>query len=149
MKANMNDVCASIGLSQLRRYESDLLPHRKSIFDQYNSELEKYDWAYTRSLTAESKQSSAHLYLMRFHGVTEDQRDQLIDRLSTNKVGTSVHYLPMATFTYFKKIGYDIKDYPQTFKNYSQEITLPVYNSLKEEQVAYTIEQVIKAFNAL
>ncbi len=149
MKANMNDVSASIGLSQLRRYESDLLPHRKSIFNQYNAELEKHDWAYTPSLTGDGKKSSAHLYLMRFHGVTEDQRDQLIDKLSENKVGTSVHYLPMASFTYFKKIGYDIKDYPQTFKNYSQEITLPVYNSLKEEQVAYTIEQVKKAFNAL
>lgn len=149
MKANMNDVSASIGLSQLRRYESTLLPHRKSIFNQYTSEFKKFDWAYTPSLTEDRKVSSAHLYLMRFRNVTEDQRDVLIDNLSANNVGTSVHYLPMATLTYFKKVGYDIKDYPQTYKNYSQEITLPVYNSLKEEQVEYTIENVIKAFNSL
>lgn len=149
MKANMNDVSASIGLSQLRRYESELLPHRKEIFFRYKNAFDNYSWAETPLLKTERKESSAHLFMMRFKEISEQQRDELILHLTNNKVGTSVHYIPMASFTYFKGIGYDIKDYPTTYDNYSREITLPVYNGLKDEQIDYTIEQVVEAYKSI
>lgn len=149
MKANMNDVSASIGLSQLRRYESDLLPHRKKIFQNYLDGFKDHSWAQLPTLTTKEKKSSAHLFMMRFKDISEKERDELILYLTNNKVGTSVHYIPMASFTYFKSIGYDIKDYPVTYKNYAREITLPVYNSLNDEQVEYTIEQVIKGYKKI
>ncbi len=149
MKANMNDICASVGLSQLRRYEKELLPQRQQLFERYQEAFAEQDWAYRPTLRTENKVSSAHLYMLRFYDVTEDQRDALIDYLTDKKVGTSVHYIPMATFTYFKSIGYNIADYPNTYKNYAQEITLPLYNSLPVEKVDYVIEQTIAAYNTI
>jgi len=149
MKANMNDICASVGLSQLRRYEKELLPHRQQLFTRYQDGLSAYEWAYRPTLKTADKISSAHLYMLRFRSVTEDQRDAIIDYLTENKVGTSVHYIPMATFTYFKSIGYNIADYPYTYKNYAQEITLPLYNTLSEEKVDYVIDQTIKAYETV
>lgn len=149
MKTNMNDVSASIGLSQLRRYESTLLPHRINIFNKYQAAFQEYSWAQTPILKNKNKRSSAHLYMMRFSDINEEQRDELILYLTNKKVGTSVHYIPMASFTYFKSIGYDLADYPSTYDNYSREITLPLYNSLNDEQVDYTIEQVIEGYKSL
>jgi len=149
MKANMNDVSASIGLSQLRRYESDLLPHRKKIFEKYLNAFDQYSWAEVPQLQTQLKKSSAHLFMLRFNNITEEERDQIILQLTSNKVGTSVHYIPMPSFTYFKNVGYDIADYPMTYSNYAREITLPIYNSLKDEQIDYTIEQVLKAYESV
>lgn len=143
MKANMNDVSASIGLSQLRRYESDLLPHRKSIVNKYQAAFSEFSWATCPVIENANKHSSAHLFMLRFNDCNEDERDQLIAYLSENRVGVSVHYIPMAMLTYFKGEGYDIRDYPKTYELYANEITLPVYNSLSDDQTDYVIEQVI------
>lgn len=142
MKANMNDVSASIGLAQLRQYQSKLLPHRKEIFNQYDEGFTPHAWAHKPKLITTGKTSSAHLYMLRFNNFTEVQRDMLIDYLTEHKVGTSVHYIPMAMMTYFKSVGYDIEDYPNTYKQYANEITLPLYNGLTSEQVDYVIMRV-------
>lgn len=143
MKANMNDVSASIGLSQLRRYESDLLPHRLSIINKYKEAFSELPWATCPVLETKDKKTSGHLFLLRFNDFTEEERDQMIAYLSENRVGVSVHYIPMAMLTYFKSEGYDINNYPTTYSQYANEITLPVYNSMTEEQINYVIEQVI------
>ena len=134
MKANLNDVSAAIGLSQLRRYESELLPQRKALFSRYDEHFAEHDWAHRPVMTAGHKVSSAHLYMLRFHGVDEAGRDAIIDYLTEQRIGTSVHYIPMATFTLFKRLGYDIADYPQTYRNYACEITLPLYNGLTDRK---------------
>ena len=149
MKANLNDVSAAIGLSQLRRYESELLPQRKALFSRYDEHFAEHDWAHRPVMTAGHKVSSAHLYMLRFHGVDEAGRDAIIDYLTEQRIGTSVHYIPMATFTLFKRLGYDIADYPQTYRNYACEITLPLYNGLTDRQVDHVADQVIQAYTSV
>jgi len=87
--------------------------------------------------------------MLRFKELKELDRDRIIQILSNNRVGVSVHYIPMAMMTYFKSVGYDIADYPKTFKHYQNEISLPIYNGLSEAQVSYTIEQVLSAYNEI
>ena len=83
--------------------------------------------------------------MLRILGATEAQRDAIIDILTAKKVGTSVHYIPMATLTLFKNKGYDIKNYPNTYARYANEISLPIYNGLKNEQIDFVIASVAEA----
>ena len=149
MKANLSDIAASIGLSQIRRYESTLLPERKAIFEKYNEKFGQYEWAELPPYHSTSKTSSCHLYQMRFKGISERQRDELILEISQKGVGLSVHYIPMAMLTFFKKAGYDIADFPSTYDNYAREISLPIYNGLNQEQIDYIMNTVIDAYEKL
>ncbi len=149
LKINMPDICAAIGLAQIRKYQSELLPDRKRIFEQYNHAFSQYEWAQLPPYYNEDKVSSCHLYMLRIRNITEQQRDEMIQFISEQGVGVNVHYIPMAMLTLFKNNGYDIKDYPTTYDNYAKEITLPVYNGLREEQVDYVIRSVVKAYNAV
>ncbi len=149
MKANMPDLCASVGLAQIRRYKNLFLPERKCIFDFYSNNLKQYDWAYIPTYEKDNSISSYHLYLLRIHGINEQQRDLMIDRISKAGVGVNVHYIPMAMLTLFKNRGFKMKDYPKTFELYQNEITLPVYNGLTEEQLKKVVQVVVKSYNSL
>ncbi len=147
MKANMPDICAAVGLAQIRRYESDLLPERRAIFERYNDAFGRFDWAELPPYESSTKRSSCHLYMLRIKDISEDQRDRMIQFSSERGVGLSVHYIPMATFTFFKNIGYRIEDYPNTFTNFAREISLPIYNGLTIEQVDHVIATISKAYD--
>lgn len=147
MKANMNDVCASIGLSQVRRYKDQLLVDRIKKFEYYNDKLSGFHWAKLPELQTGNKKSSAHLYMLRIKECDEERRDGIISILNEMDVGVSVHYIPMATLTFFKTEGYQISDYPQTYENYKAEISLPLYNDLSFEHIDYVIECLEKAYN--
>ena len=146
LKINMPDICAAIGLAQIRKYESELLPDRKRIFEQYNNAFSQYNWAQLPPYQNEEKVSSCHLYMLRIQNITEQQRDAMIQAISEMGVGVNVHYIPMAMLTLFKNRGFDIKDYPMTYDHYAREITLPVYNGLTEAQVEYVIQAVVRAY---
>jgi dTDP-4-amino-4,6-dideoxygalactose transaminase len=151
MKVNMPDLCAAVGLAQIRKYRSTLLPERKRIFDFYTAELSKYDWAVIPTYVSASGKtvSSYHLYLLRIKGINEEQRNHMIDVISKANVGVNVHYTPMPLLTLFKNRGYRMMDYPKTFELYQNEITLPVYNGLTEEQLKRVVAVVVKAYNTL
>ncbi len=149
LKINMPDICAAIGLAQIRKYQSELLPDRKRIFEQYNNAFSQHEWAQLPPYYNENKVSSCHLYMLRIQNITEQQRDEMIQFISEQGVGVNVHYIPMAMLTLFKNRGYDIKDYSVTYDNYAKEITLPVYNGLTEEQVNSVIRSVVKAYNII
>jgi dTDP-4-amino-4,6-dideoxygalactose transaminase len=149
MKANMPDLCASVGLAQIRKYERVLLPDRRRIFDYYTDHLKQYEWARIPTYEIDNSISSYHLYLLRINGITEQQRDQMIDFISKAEVGVNVHYTPMPMLTLFKNRGYKIEDYPKTFELYQNEITLPVYNGLTEEQLKWVIKVVVEAYQSL
>jgi len=149
MKVNMPDLCASVGLAQIRKYRSVLLPERKKIFDFYTSFFKQYDWAIIPTYEIGATVSSYHLYLLRIKGITEDQRDLMIDIISKDGVGVNVHYTPMPMLTLFKKRGYKMGDYPKTFELYQNEITLPVYNGLTEEMLKRIVKAVVKAYDSL
>ncbi|MFM8448758.1 MAG: DegT/DnrJ/EryC1/StrS family aminotransferase [Haliscomenobacter sp.] len=144
LKVNMPDICAAIGLGQIRRYTAELLPERKRIFEQYLSAFSPLDWALLPPYKDDYRESSAHLFMLRIRGYSEPRRDALIQRISTAGVGVNVHYVPMPMLTLFKRLGYRMADYPNTFQLYENEISLPVYNGLGEEEVEYVVQAVVK-----
>lgn len=143
LKVNMPDICAAIGLAQIRKYQSELLPDRRRIFQQYNAAFPQKDWAVLPPYQDEIFSSSCHLYMLRIDRATEAQRDALIQKIAEAGVGVNVHYIPMAMLTLFKNLGYRMEDYPKTYSLYANEITLPVYNGLTEEQVDIVAQAVI------
>ena len=149
LKINMPDICASIALAQIRKYSSTMLPERMKIFEYYNSVFKHHDWAILPPYKNEKKVSSCHLYVLRFKGISESERDQMIQFISSRNVGVNVHYIPMAMLTLFKNNGYDINDYPTTYNLYQNLITLPVYNGLNMDQLEYVTKVVIESFNVV
>lgn len=150
LKINMPDLCAAVGLSQMRRYKSVFLPDRKSIFMRYVNQLKIYPWAVLPKWKDEFEtESSYHLFMLRINGITESQRDQIILHCSQCGVGVNVHYIPMPLLTLFKQHGYQISNYPKTLELYQNEITLPVYNNLSTEKQDFVIKTVIEAYNSV
>jgi dTDP-4-amino-4,6-dideoxygalactose transaminase len=149
MKANLPDICAAVGLAQIRKYKSILLPERRKIFEFYSEALKQYNWAIIPTYDSGNNFSSYHLYLLRIKGINEQQRDQMIDVISKAGVGVSVHYVPMPLLTLFKNRGYKMNDYPKTLELYQNEITLPVYNGLTEDQLKRVVQVVVKAYLSL
>ena len=146
MKCNLADVNAAIGLAQIRKYE-DLLKERKRVFTRYNDALKQYDWALTPPAVTPGKESSYHVYALRIKDVTEQQRDDIIQEIAKSEVAVNVHFVPMPMLTLFREKGYDIKDYPQAYRNYAHEISLPIYPQLTDEQADFVIRTVVEAHN--
>jgi len=149
MKVNMPDVCAAIGLAQIRKYKEQLLPERKLLYDLYSRLLSRFDWAILPPADTFDKQSSYHLYLLRFKGITEEQRDQIIQTVSEKGIGVNVHYIPMPLLTLFKNRGYKMEDYPVTYELYANEISLPLYNGLTAAQVTAIVNEIEEAYNLI
>ena len=145
MKINMADVNAAIGLAQIRQYDV-LLKERKRVFDTYNETFSQYSWAITPPAKVDGRESSYHIYALRIKGIGEETRDQMITEISKSEVAVNVHYIPMPMLTLFKGMGYDIADYPQTYANYTCEISLPIYPQLTGEQVDFVIKTVVEAY---
>lgn len=146
-KCNMTDIMAAIGLVELERYENDMLVRRKAIFDLYTQLLTRHDFAITPQYQTADKTSSYHVYLLRIKGVTEAQRDEIMKLIFEQQVSVNVHFIPVPMMSYYKGIGYSIANYPQSFANYSCEISLPVYYSLTDEQVQTVVNAVVSAVN--
>ena len=136
-KCNMTDIMASIGLAQFERYP-DLLRRRKEIIEMYNNGLKDCNVEFLEHYTDNSK-SSGHLYLVRILGKDEEYRNNLIKKLADVGIPTNVHYKPLPMMTAYKNMGFDIKDFPNSYDMYKNEITLPLHTLLTNEQVEYII----------
>ena len=136
-KCNMTDIMASIGLAQFERYP-DLLRRRKEIIEMYNNGLKDCNVEVLEHYTDNSK-SSGHLYLVRLLGKNEEYRNNLIKKLADVGIPTNVHYKPLPMMTAYKNMGFDIKDFPNSYDMYKNEITLPLHTLLTNEQVEYII----------
>ena len=141
-KCNMTDIQSAIGLVELRRYQSNL-DRRKSIFDIYNRRFESYSWAKQPINKTNEKESSYHLYMLRINRATEEQRDLIITKISEKNIAVNVHFLPLPMLTAFK--DHDINNYPEAYNQYSNEISLPVYYNLTDEQANQVADAVIEA----
>ena len=146
MKANMADVNAAIGLAQIRQYK-ELLKERKRVFDTYNNAFAKEPWAILPACKSNDRESSYHVYALRIKGFTEEQRDAMIAEISRSEVAVNVHFIPLPMLTLFREMGYDIKNYPQAYRNFAHEISLPCYPQLNEEMTKHVIKVVIDAYN--
>jgi dTDP-4-amino-4,6-dideoxygalactose transaminase len=148
-KMNMTDIMASIGLVELERYDSLILPKRKSIFDQYTAAFSQTAWAITPEYETGEKVSSYHLYPLRIKNVSEAQRDEIIARIFEKQVSVNVHFIPVPMMSFYVKNGYDIKNYPNSFALYANEISLPVYMNLSDEQVKLVIDAVVSSVDGV
>lgn len=136
-KCNMTDVSASIGLVQLQRY-SYILERRKQIINRYDEGLRHYN-AISLKHYGDDFSSSGHLYLVRLIGKNEEFRNSVIEKMAQRGICTNVHYKPLPMHTAYKNLGFDIKDYPNSFDMYKNEITLPLHTLLTDDEVIYII----------
>ena len=148
MKINMADVNAAIGLAQIREYP-ELLKERKRVFDTYTRAFEHCNWAIVPPSIDGEKESSYHIYALRIRNFTEEQRDRMIDEIAKNEVAVNVHFIPMPMLSFFKSLGYDIRNYPQAYENFKGEISLPIYPQLDEEKLNFIIKSVKAAYETV
>jgi dTDP-4-amino-4,6-dideoxygalactose transaminase len=141
-KCNMMDIQAVIGLVELDRYE-ETLNKRKEIVSFYADKLSQYPWAIIPNYLNDSKESSYHLFLLRVDGASENQRDQIIDKIAEKQISVNVHFQPLPLLTAYKERGYKIEDYPIAFGKYENVITLPVYYDLSEEDLTNVVAAVV------
>lgn len=146
-KCNMTDIMAAIGLVQLQRYDS-LLQKRRNIIRRYDEMCNELGVMHLNHYT-ESSSSSGHLYLTRVPGISDEQRRDIIIKLAEMGVSTNVHYKPLPMMSAYKKMGWDIKDFPNAYAYYENLITLPLHTKLSDEMVEYVIKcfkKVIKEY---
>ena len=141
-KCNMTDIMAAIGLAQMQRYP-DLLGRRKQIITRYNQVMDTLPVSYLRHY-GEDFASSGHLYLVRLNGRDEQFRNDFIVKMAEREIATNVHYKPLPMHTAYKKLGFDIKDYPNAFAMYRNEVTLPLHTLLTDEQVEFLLETFVQ-----
>lgn len=148
MKVNMADINAAIGLAQIRQYDK-LLARRRKIFHTYDAAFSQCPWAILPPSIVDGRESSYHVYPLRVKGFSESQRDAMIDEISRHEVAVNVHFVPLPMLTYYKELGYDISDYPTAYENYKNEISLPVYPQLCEDELNFVIKTVIEAYDKI
>lgn len=137
-KCNMTDIMAAIGLAQLERYPK-LLERRREIAEQYTYGLQDCP-VELLPLERVEYRSNWHLYLVRLNGCGVEQRNAVIRRLAEREIAANVHYKPLPLLSAYKKLGFDMEDYPQAYRMYQNEITLPLHTLLTNEDVAYVLE---------
>jgi dTDP-4-amino-4,6-dideoxygalactose transaminase len=139
-KCNMTDITAAIGLRQLDRYPG-LLNRRDEIIDRYNKFFDEIGVSRLNHHTPEMD-SSRHLYLIRIPGITEEQRNEIMDKLADRGIATNVHFKPLPMMTAYKNLGWDIKDFPNSYDYYHNLITMPLHTLLTDEDVDYVCENI-------
>lgn len=141
-KCNMTDVQAGIGLGQMKRYDSMLL-RRHEIVKRYEDAFEN-----TRVIvpnhTGDSHASSAHLFLARLKDITLKERNEIIVEMEERGISTNVHYKPLPLLTAYKNLGFDIKDYPNAYNLFVNEISLPLYSTLSDDEVDYITQNLLE-----
>ena len=148
-KCNMTDISAAIGLVELERYDNDTLIKRKSIVYNYQKAFEMDDRFELPLIETENKTSCYHLYPLRIKGITEQQRDLIIQEIFNADVSVNVHFIPVPATSFYKSLGYDLLNYPVTYNNFSREISLPVFYDLSPEQQNTVINAVKNAVNTI
>ena len=148
-KINLNDLCAAVGLAQIRKYTNDLILKRKKIFDRYDEAFNATDWAEIPPSLTDEKETSYHVYLLRIKNITEDQRNTIIEEINKKEVAVNVHFIPLPMLKIFRDRNYEIKNYPVSYDNYSREITLPVYPQLTDDEISTVINSVTESYKSV
>ena len=141
-KCNMTDVHAGIGLAQLSRYD-EILKRRKEIITRYDNAFRPLG-VKTLNHYTENHQSSGHLYITRVPNITLEQRQEIIVKMAEAGIACNVHYKPLPMMTAYINLGFDIKDYPNSYEQFKNEITLPLHTCLTDEDIEYVIENYIR-----
>ena len=152
-KCNMTDVMAAMGLVQMERYPK-LLERRHQIVERYNAVIDDLNHNDNKKVVYlnhrdEDHCSSHHLYLVRLLGKTREETNKVIELMAERGIATNVHYKPLPMMTAYKALGFDIKDYPNAFHLFENEITLPLNTKMTDEMVAYVIENFVDIVSKL
>lgn len=137
-KCNMTDIMAAIGLVQLKRYP-EMLERRRMIINEYDAACDRLGILHLNHYKKDH-QSSGHLYITRLPGVDYRKRNQIIEKMADKGIACNVHYKPLPMMTAYRNLGWNIKDFPNAYQYYENEITLPLYSTLNDEDVQYVIE---------
>ncbi len=137
-KCNMTDIMAAIGIAQLDRYD-DMLYRRKSIIERYDRALHPLGIK-TLDHYNDTHSSSGHLYITRVPDIGIEKRNEIITKMGESGIACNVHYKPLPMMTAYKSLGFDIKDFPNAYNQFANEITLPLHTCLTDEQVEYIID---------
>lgn len=137
-KSNMTDLTAAIGLVQMKRYPT-MLKRRKELIEHYNQELSDLNLQLREHFNSEHI-SSVHLYQVRLLGYEESDRNDVIIKMAERGIACNVHFKPLPMMTAYKKLGFDISNYPNAYNQFKNEITLPLYSKLTDEQIEYIIK---------
>ena len=149
-KCNMTDVVAGIGLAQLKRYPEMLYRRRQMIgryneaIDQLNANLDATHQVKYLNHYGENHSSSGHLYITRLLGRTDEERRAVIIEMAKRGIACNVHYKPLPMMTAYKALGFDIKDYPNAYHLFENEVTLPLHTKLTDEDVEYVISNFVE-----
>lgn len=141
-KCNMTDVAAAIGLAQFERYPG-MLARRKEIIGRYDAAFRPLGVQTLDHYNSEHD-SSGHLYITRVPGISPEQRNEIIIKMAEADIACNVHYKPLPMMTAYKELGFDIKDYPNAYAHFANEITLPLHTCLKDEDVAYVVDKYVE-----
>lgn len=141
-KCNMTDIMAALGLAQMKRYP-DILARRKEIIEKYNEGLKKLPVSVLEHF-GNNFASSGHLYLVRVHDKTREECNKIIEKMAEYGIATNVHYKPLPLLSAYKNQGFNIKDYPNAYAMFENEITLPLHTKLTDEEIDYIIDSFVK-----
>ena len=154
-KCNMTDIMAGIGLAQLSRYHG-MLERRREIIGHYNAAIDKLNEVLNDDHQVkylehycEEYSGSGHLYITRLTGRTDEQRREVIVKMAERGIACNVHYKPLPMMTAYKALGFDIKDFPNAYHLFENEVTLPLHTKLTDEDVEYVIENFVEVINNL
>ena len=146
-KCNMTDVVAAIGLVQMQRYKG-MLERRRKMIERYDEALKPLNVAVLNHYDEEHT-SSGHLYLVRLLGRTREEANKVIEKMAERGIATNVHYKPLPMMTAYKKLGFDIKDFPNAYNMFVNEITLPLNTKMTDEDLEYVIENFVEIVSEL
>lgn len=146
LKVNMPDICAAVGLAQIKKYNEVLLVERERVARRYHTFFSQHPCFQLPILENEGRKSCFHLYALRINAISEAQRDFIIEHVTTTGVSVNVHFIPMPMLTVFKDRGYKIANYPIAYDNYAREISLPIYPQLTNEEVDYICDSILTSY---
>lgn len=134
-KCNMTDIMAALGLVQMERYKG-ILERRYEIVRRYNEALKDLPVAVLNHKDADHC-GSHHLYLVRLLGKTREDANKVIEQMAERGIACNVHYKPLPMMTAYKALGFEIKNYPNAFHLFENEVSLPLHTKLTDEDIEY------------
>jgi dTDP-4-amino-4,6-dideoxygalactose transaminase len=143
-KCNMTDLGAAIGRVQLKRYDTEILPYRKKIIDTYTREFRGDDRFIIPQFKTGGTESSYHLFPLRIRGFKEKMRAELIQTMAEKGIALNVHFIPVVMHPYYQKLGYTIKKFPNTYRMFENEVSLPVHAKLSTSDARFICREIKK-----
>ena len=154
-KCNMTDIMAALGLVQMERYPQ-MLKRRYEMVKRYNEAIDDLNANLdadhqVRYLNHKSDDhcGSHHLYMVRLTGRTREEASRVIEKMAERGIACNVHYKPLPMMTAYKALGFDIKDYPNAYHLFENEVTLPLHTRLTDEDVEYVITNFVEIVRGL